>query len=265
MDPKMGFETEAEKRGLVVRDDEADFAALREAASGRKRREGRLRLVDSGRFSAVELEWLGKAGAEIYTSDRARPRAAEVVFLSAAARTGGAAVSFFHHGPLEPEEAGPALGLPDLREIAENGVYLALSASPRPRDPGTLVVLAAAARRGRSPLVYYHHGPLGPWLEDLAREGAWIHAVYPPPDGRGDDDSLRRTACAAEAAGGGLVVHVRKPADPNRLEDLSAAGARLVFERPPSDFRSRLRRLEERAARRPLDPRAGYLYPEFMR
>jgi len=265
MDSAVRLDEAGEQRGVVVRDDEADFAGLREASSAGRRRGVRLRLVDTGKLTAVELEWLGQAGAEIYTSDLARRNLSEVVLISRACRRGGSAASFFHHGPLEAEGAEGRVDAAALREMAGSGVYLALSDKERPREPEALIPMAAAGRRGKSPMVYYHHRPVGPWLEGLAREGAWIHAAAPTPERDEDASGLRRTAAAAAESGQGLVLHVQGPVDPFRLEDLFAAGAYLVFETPPADFRSPLRPLEERAARRLPGLRAGYLYREFMR
>ena len=152
-----------------------------------------------------------------------------------------------------------------VRDMAESGIYVALSDRAQPREPGTVLDLAASGRRGKCPLVYYHHRPLVPWLEDLGREGAWIHVVAPAKDEAADLPLLRRAAAAAAAAGQGLVLHVERPVDPFVVGDLFDAGAFGVFETPPTDFKSLSRPLEERAARRPPGRRAGYLYREFMR
>jgi hypothetical protein len=256
-----------EPRDLVVRDDEADFASLRDAAIACRRRGGRLRLVDGGRLSAFELEWLGKAGADLFTSDLARTSLSEFILMNAASRKGGARTSYFHFGPLGPEAAGApeaTVGEAALREMAGSGVFIALSNTSRARDPERLIALAYDGRRGGSPLVYYHHGAVEAWLEDLARQGAWIHVGWTIAHEQ-DAALLGQTADAAAAAGQGLIVHVDRRADPSSLEDLFAAGAYLAFETPPPDFRSSCLRLERKAKRRIPGARAGYLYREFMR
>ena len=48
------------------------------------------------------------------------------------------------------------------------------------------------------------------------------------------------------------------------LPDLVAAGVILLFKTPPSDYRSPLRPFEEAAARRRLDPRSYYLFPDYV-
>jgi hypothetical protein len=57
---------------------------------------------------------------------------------------------------------------------------------------------------------------------------------------------------------------VDEPIDPARIADLMAAGVHFLFLTPPCDYRSPVRPLEEKARRRPLDPRAYFLYPGFM-
>jgi len=265
MDVTETFEADGQPRGPVLRDDEADFAALRDAALACRRAGVRLRLVDTGKLAASELEWIAQAGADLYTSDLARTSLAEIVFLSLASRKGGAATSYFHHGAFEPGRPEAALDAEAVREMAASGIFVALSDRARPRESDKLLSVAASARRGKSPLVYYHHRPLVPWLEDLGREGAWIHVVAPGKDEAADLQLLRRTAAAAAAAGQGLILHVERTLDAFAVEDLLDAGAFGVFERPPADFKSLVRPLENRAARRRPGARAGYLYREFMR
>lgn len=255
-------------RDFVVRDDEADFTALADAARACRRGGTRLRLIDAGRFTAFELEWLGEKGAELYTSDLARQNLSEFILMNAASRKGGAATSYFHFGPLDAE----GIDAPDatleggaLREMAGSGVFVALSNRMRARDPERLIALAYDGRRGGSPVVYYHHGAADTWLEDLARQGAWIHVAPPTLAEEEDVGRLGETAGAAEAAGQGLIVHVARRASLPGLEDLFAAGAYLMFETSPADFRSPYLPLERKAKRRIPGPRAGYLYREFMR
>jgi hypothetical protein len=256
----------AESRGdLVVRDDETGFTALRDAALACRRRGTRLRLVDSGRLPAFELEWLGEAGAEIYTSDLARRSLADIIRMNAASRKGGASTSFFHHGLLAGETAEATIGFEGLREMGRSGVHPAVSNKARPREFDLLIVLAGDAARGRSRLVYYHHGALDPRLDDLGRSGVWIHVAATSLGAAEDAVRIVDVARAAAAAGAGVVLHVDLAVEPSRIEDFLAAGGFAFFHLPPSDYRSPLRPLEERAARRPPNPRSGYLYPEFMR
>jgi len=95
---------------------------------------------------------------------------------------------------------------------------------------------------------------------------AWIHVSAA---GAGADLPalllLRDIAAKAAAAGAGLVIHLERLIPEPDLEDLHKAGAFLLFHVPPSDYRSPYRALRAKASRRVLDPRAYYLYSEFMR
>jgi hypothetical protein len=259
-DPTIG-----EPRDLVVRDDEADFAALLDAAIDCRRRGARLRFIDAGRFTVLELEWLAEKGAEIYTSDLARTNVSEIILMSAASRKGGAATSYFHHGPLDLGAPDVPVGEGAVREMARSGVFVAVSNKARRRQPESLLGLADDGLRGRCPVVYYHHGGVEAWLEDLGRQGAWIHVATASVGVEEDAVRLAEAADAASAAGQGLVVHLERHVPLPWLEDLFAAGAYLLFEIHPTDFRSPLRALERKAARRIPGPRAGYLYLQFMR
>jgi hypothetical protein len=250
---------------LVLRDDQAEFAALLDAAKACRARRSRLHLFDSGRLTVSELEWLGRAGADLYSSDAARRSPAELLLLGAATGKGGGALSVYLHGPFA-DEAGPGrLPFAALREIAREGIHIYVSNKDVGRGLDRLVELADDAASGGSVLGYYHHGPAEPWLEELARRGAWIHldsgVLGTDEGGRWTGDAAR----AATKAGAGLVLHVESAPSALRLADALDAGAFVVFRTPPSDYRSPLRALEKRAARRRVGRRAGYLYPEFMR
>src|SRR4030067_1427876 len=61
----------AEKdRVITTRYDQYDFTAVLDAARLVRRGGGRLRLVDTGRFSAYELEWLAEGRNGPHTSRR---------------------------------------------------------------------------------------------------------------------------------------------------------------------------------------------------
>ena len=260
---------------LVVRDDAAAFPALRDAAKARRGTGAPLRLIDAGALPGPELEWLGRAGAAIYSSDAAGRTGRELVLVSDAARKGRAFVSYFHHGPFaEGDAGGGPVVFADLLEFGRSGLRLYVSNAKIPRDFGALDALAYACEKGGSAFGYYHHGPLTHGLEDLARRGAWIHvdirSASEPGSGEPapatDEAALLLADCAraAHATGAGIVLHIDAAVDPVRLADWMAAGVHLLFLTPPRDYRSPLRPLEEKARRRPLDPRAYYLYPAFM-
>jgi hypothetical protein len=250
----------------VIRDDAADFPALRDAAKSRRGSGSPLRIIDSGKLPVPELEWLGRAGAAVYSSDAAARTARELVLVKGAAEKGGASVSYFHHGPFAEGGTGSGASLPfaDLLELGRSGLHLYASNAQWPRDFASLDALAYACEKGGSTFAYYHHGDLGPGLEDLARRGAWIHVSIRNVVSDADAAALADCARAARPAGAGIVLHVDESVDPVRIADLMEAGVHLLFLTPPCDYRSALRPLEEKARRRPLDPRAYFLYPDFM-
>ncbi len=57
----------SKKRTLVLRDDQADFYAILDEARGRRRRGGRLHLIDAGRLTVLELERICLSGADLFT------------------------------------------------------------------------------------------------------------------------------------------------------------------------------------------------------
>lgn len=240
---------------FVVRDDEADFSKLRDTAIASRRRGTRLRLVDTGRLTAFDLEWLGEAGAEIYTSDKAGRTTAEAARIAAATHKSGGSTAFLVRG---------GLAFDDLVEMARSGVALAISSKDRPFDLGLLAALAREAARECFPLVYYHHGPVGPGLEEVACAGAWIHVVATELGAFEDAADAAALARFAAKAGAGVVLHVDRAIPSSWLEDFFEGEGYAVFHLPPSDYRSPLRPLEELASRRLPGPRSGYLYPEFM-
>jgi hypothetical protein len=254
----------ADAGGVIVRDDQSDFPTLLAAAGSGRRRGGLLKLIDTGTLPLSELEWLGEAGVEIYTSDQSRREARATILLSKAAAKGGAAAAYFHHGPLTDTPDGTALDVSSLLELGRSGLGVFVSNAKIRRDLAALVELAQACAKGGRPLVYYHHGPLDPAFESLAREGAWIHAAAPSL--RTADDLVVFGDCVRAGRGkrGGVILHVDRELDPLWITDLLEAGVHVLFQTPPSDYRSPLRPLEIRAKSRSMDPRAFYLYPAFL-
>lgn len=95
-----------EGEDITIRDDQYDFPWVLDAVRRCRKRGFRFRLVDSGKFDISQLEWLGKAGADFYTSDGSRPSVFELELMNKACRRGRAFVAYFHYGPLEAEESG---------------------------------------------------------------------------------------------------------------------------------------------------------------
>lgn len=252
------------RQDLVIRDDQFDLEALRDAVGYARRRRIRLSLVDTGRFALPEIEDLARGGARVLTSDEARPRAGEWEPLVEACRAGGTRLAVFWNGPLPA--AGPNGEIPAqaLEDLLGRGLDLHLSDREHARDPEALAGLAAAARKGRGYLVFYRVGPPVAELAAPAGRRAWVHFNDREADEEGWAGPALEIARAAASAGSRAVVHVERGLPLGILEELWEAGAALVFLTPPSDDRSLLRPIERKAARRKLPARAFYLSTAFL-
>jgi hypothetical protein len=252
LDARPGYRT------LTLRDDRLDFPGFADAAASCRRRRARLRLVDQGRFSSSELEWLAEAGTDLYTSDKAGRGPADLVLVRKSGARGNARTAFFQHGPIDDPI------LTGLREVGRAGVDIHLSNLAGPRDLDLLADLAWDCVGAGSVFAYQHHGPLAAGLEALAGRGAWIHVSTRSFASAPDAELLGACARAARARGGNVVLHIETHPDPVLLADTAASGAFLVFTTPVSDYRSPLRSFEDAAARRRLPDRAYYLFLEHV-
>jgi hypothetical protein len=251
-------------RETILRDDQADFPSLLDIAKACRRAGSRLKLIDSGKLTAFELEWLGNAGADLLTSDQARQALADFVLMAAATKKGDSLTHYLQHGPFAAEATNKAVSFAALKDMGLNGIYLYASNLRFEREPGDLAELSFACTRGRCGLVYYLHGPLDPSLEALSREGITIHVSAQSLSGEEDVVLFCDSARAARKAGSNLILHVERPLEVSWLADIFDADAFVLFQTPPSDYRSPWRSFEVMAKRRKLDPAAYYLDPSFM-
>jgi hypothetical protein len=249
---------------ITTRDDQQTFASFLDAAKVARMRGGRLRLVDSGGFGAFDLEWLAEAGADIYTSDEARPNKAELGLLARACARGASVIAYFHRGLLAGEAGDSPTSLGFLSELGRDGVDVHLSGRERARDLAGLSVVGHVCRMAGSRLVYYHHGAPEGGLADLGRSGAWIHLSDLDLPAGGGGALVADIAAEAAASGSGLVIHIEKGLAAETVRDFLKAGAFVLFQTPPADLKSPFRDLERRARRRRLDRRSFYLYPDFL-
>ena len=255
----------AEKESeITVRDDQEEFSALLDAARICRRRGGRFRLIDCGKFSLFDLEWLAEAGADIYTSDEARADKTELDLLARACARGNGVVAFFQHGALREDPEGGPSSPGFLLDIGRSGVDLHLTNRERTRDFGNLAGLAYACHKAGSLLVYYHHGRPAAGLEDVVRNGAWIHLSDQSFQAEEDAPLLADLLRQAEAAGAGLVLHIEKGQEMSVLRALFKSGAYVLFKTPPSDSWSSLQALETEARKRTPGFRTYYLYTTFL-
>jgi len=249
---------------ITIRDDQHEGAALLDAARVARGRGGRLRLIDTGRFSVFELEWLAEAGADVYTADEARPNPAELGLLAKACAKGEGIIAYFHHGALEKGSGAVPTSPVFLAEAGRDGIDVHISSRERARDLTDLAEIAHVCRNAGSRLVYYHHGSLDPGLGDLARSGGWIHLSDLDLPADIGEPLLTDIASGAAASGSGLVIHLEKGLPIDSLRDLLGNGAFLFFKTPPASRRSPLGALEHQAGKRVLDRRSYYLYPDFL-
>jgi hypothetical protein len=249
---------------VTVRDDQYDFSCLLDSVKLCRRRNGRFRLIDSGKLDFFQLEWLGRAGADIYTSDKARSDVSGLELVNRACKGGDAFASYFFHGPLESEEGANSISFPELQKIGINGIYLHLTNRENKRELSQLNDLAYACRKGGSWLVYYHHGVLESSFEELGKNDAWIHVT---------DDSLKESEDGTQvldkvksllSSGAKLVIHMEKGLDFLLLRDIMKTGAFVLFKSSLYDYKSPFRVLERESRKRIVDFRAYYLYLSLL-
>lgn len=251
-------------RETTVRDDQHEFPALLDAAKTCRSTGSRFRLIDTGKLSLSEVEWLGEAGADLYTSDEARPKIEELDLLARACSRGKAVVAYFQNGQIVEKSSDGANSLEFLAEIGRQGIYLHLSNREKKRDWSGLVELTSACRQGGAWLVYYHHGPLDEGVGSLARSGGWVHLSdrsLPTPE---DVSSLTEMIRESSSKGSRFVLHIEKGLAIDNVQNILRAGAFVLFKTPASDSRSRLWELEQKAKKKKLDFRAYYLFTTFL-
>jgi len=240
-------------RDVVVRDDQNTFEELLDAARAARPRKARFGVLDTGKFGVPELEWLAEAGAGIFTSDEARPNAAELVPVVKACARGGGAVALLVNGPLGASHD----------DMIRDGVVLHVSNRERAVDPAALTDLAGAAKAGGGFLVYYHHGALVEDMAGLAAAGARIHLSDKALEDK-DLDIMIALLEASRSGGGEIILYIEKGMPLQFLRKLFDAGVVLFFKTPPSDRRSLMRGLERKAEKRRPHPGSFYLQNTFL-
>lgn len=249
---------------ITLRDDLHDFSILLDYVRISRRRGVRFRLIDTGRFDRLQLEWLAEAGADLYTSDEARADSSELEILNKAGKRGKSICAYFHQGVLAEEEESGSISYPALQDLGRDGLYVHLTNRYRERDGRHLDELAYACQRGGSWLVYYHHGPLDLSLEELARNGAWIHATEQIFVETEEKSLFLDKLKSAISAGLRFVLHIEKRLDASLVQDVMSAGTTVLFKTSLFDYRSPFHPLERKARKKKLDFRAFYLYPNIL-
>jgi len=258
------FSSARQGEGLTIRDDLYDFSFLLDAVKVARRRGVRFRLIDTGKLDHFQLEWLAEAGADLYTSDEARTDSIELELVNKACRKGRAICAYFNHGPLNSEEESGTISHSDLQTLGRSGIYIHLTNRQNERDSLQLNELAFACQRGGSWLVYYHFGSLEFSLEELARNGAWIHTSDQIFKNAEDKSLVLDNLRSAISAGLRFVLHIEKGLDASLIQDMMSADATVLFKTSLFDYKSPFRALEKKARQRKLDFRAYYLYPNIL-
>ena len=251
-------------RDIVIRDDQFEAEALRDAAGLARAKGIGVSLLDTGRFDAAQLDWLIREGVRFYTSDDVPRQAQELALILRSAVKAGSFAAYFLNGRMPGESAQTGLSRDELLTLVSDGLDLHLSNQAQARDIAALGELTAAGRAAGSSPVYYHHGPLGDGLAGLAASGAWVHF-----SDRSLPDELSATtaiavAGAARRAGVRVAVYVETGLPLDILTRMFAAGAAILFLTPPSDYKSLQRPLEQKALRRKLPLRAYWLSTTFL-
>jgi hypothetical protein len=252
---------------ITIRDEQYAFPWIIDSVRRCRKRGFRFRLIDSGQLSCPELEWIAEAGADIYSSEKARPEAFELELLSKACRRGKAFLAYFHKGTLETEveeERTHSLSFSDLQNLGVSGIYLHMSNKKEKRDFSYLNSIAFTCKKGGSWLVYYHHGPLETSLAELARNGAWIHVSDKGLNAEEDLSNLLEIIKVSRSAGTNLVLHLEKGLDILTLKEIIRAGAFVLFKFSLFDRQSPFHPLEKAARKKKLNFRAFYLFTHFL-
>ena len=249
---------------LTVKDDQHDFPTLLDLVKTRRKINRRFSLVDSGKNESFQLEWLGQAGADIYTTNETRSNIEELELINKACRRGNAITAYLFQGPFGEEDEKDS-SFSDLINLGLNGIFVYISDHKAEYEFSQLYELASACRNGGSGLIYYHQGPVESYLGELSGYGVWIHLSDVKMEKAEDMELLIDVIKNPHSRGKCFILHVEKKWEILQLKDILDAGAFILFKSPPSDYKSSLRPVEDRARKKKLDFRAYYLYPEFLR
>lgn len=250
-------------KDVTVRDDQYDYLWLLDSVKLCRKRRIRFRLVDMGTLDCDQIERLLVQGAELYTSDETGRKAVELEFIQKAAKKRRGLIAYFQHGALETEEKKDFLSFYDLIKLGRAGIYFHLSNRERKRDVNLLCQLAYECRKGKSWLVYYHHGPMEYSLTELGKNGAWIYMSDRSIQETTDTSLLLEIIKSARSSETNVVFYLENKLGYYDLSDIIQAGAFVLFKHSLIDYKSPFKDLERESRRKKLNPRSYYLYPTF--
>ncbi|MEA2004867.1 MAG: hypothetical protein U9O50_01145, partial [Acidobacteriota bacterium] len=109
---------------ITVRDDQYEFNWILDSVKLSRPKRRRFRLIDTGVFDCPQMEWIAKAGADIYTSDEARKDAQELLIINNACKRGKGIMAYFYYGPLGQEQHEKQYDkFSQLQDLGGNGIY----------------------------------------------------------------------------------------------------------------------------------------------
>jgi len=249
---------------VTVRDDHYEFSWLLDAVHSCRKKNGRFRLIDSGKTEGLQLEWLLEAGADLFTSSNAVREEEELVRFATACRKGRAVLAYFHQEAVLQSEKKNDVDRIDLMKLGRCGIYIHLSDKEAKNDPAELEKTAFSCRKGGSWLVYYHRGVLEKSLGSLTENGAWIHILSDRIQNEEHVMLVKDITAAARSMGSNMIIHSDGPAEWNILEDLIEEKVVFIPKTRCFDYKSPYKFLEKVIARTRLPFQSYYLYPDIM-
>jgi hypothetical protein len=253
----------AKDPNIMVRDDQYDYHWIMDAAKRCRKSGGRFRLMDTGRFEKIELIWLIGAGLDLYTDDRTRRDFKEAEELVLECQKNNSILAYLQAKAFAKEEEAESSVFSGLVTLARSGAYLYVSSREGKTELAAVSDLARCCREGNTRLVYYHHGPADPVLEDIGSHGAWIH-ITDKSVNKENIPLLLNTCQKANQNRGGLIVHLEDEVEYDLAEDLIEADASVIFLYTLFDYKSPFKELENKARKKRYDFRAYYLQHDFF-
>lgn len=255
---------QASERGLLtIRDDLYSLPWLLDAVRICRGRGGRFRLLDSGTLNRFELEWLVASGADLYTADRVGREATDLASLQKISRRSRSVLACLIQSSLQQGGESQPYSAETVLSLGWSGIDLHVSNREGERDFPSIEAVSESCLQGGGWFVYYHHGPAEHRLMTLAERRVWIHLLEAGLQETQDKGLLLELARTSHAQGRRLIVHLETGTDLILLEDLTEAGAHVVFHNALIDYRSPLRRYEQQARKKRLPLRAYYLHLKF--
>lgn len=240
---------------LILRDDLDDLPVLSDLLEKATYRKIRIALLDTGRYSPEELEWLGEFPFSFYTSDSSRPDFQVLSHINLALKPLGCGLFYFLQGELKEDS-----GLWNNIDLFQ-AIYISGREKDRPFE--LLARLAEEVSRSRSTLVYYHHKKPEENLAQVCLKNCWLHISNKNFE---EDAEIMILDLLKEIRkhGGRPVIHVDRGQSYHFLRRLAEAGAFLEFNLPPLEPGSKVFALAGSWQKKKLPERAYYLYREIM-